>query len=39
MSLHWERAHAAPKGLVPFAMGPFYKHGAPMALDRFQDRR
>jgi len=39
MSLHWEQEHAAPKGLVPFAMGPFYKHVAPTALNRFHDRR
>jgi hypothetical protein len=28
MSLNREREHAAPTGLVLFAMGPFYKHGA-----------
>jgi hypothetical protein len=39
MSLNQKREHAAPTGLVPFAMGPFYKHGAPTALNRFQDRR
>ena len=36
---HRKREHAAPMGLVPFAMGLFYKHGAPRALSRFQDRR
>jgi hypothetical protein len=39
MSRNREREHAAPTGLVPFAMGPFYKHSAPTALSCFQDRR
>ena len=34
MSLNRKREHAAPTGLVPFALGPFYKHGAPTALIR-----